>query len=302
MSDRVSRVESPSRGEVEISWKVPVTAAIAGALLVSVFVIYAIVVGPADESDTGAVQSTELPHGFTPLPGGSGIKVEFVTQGEEEIHVGIASAVPGTAEPRLAPPVEVAYWELETDAGSVLMDRQFGADTTANTTVVFNGEMISGDQHVVAHPVMASTQQSTTLEVTADGPGETFEFTFDVAEEVTVAGEVTVGDGWGYVDWSADANETAMVDVVVTFAGLEDPSSDALEVVRLVPGHLLDRTDGSGVVRAAPLFSYGGQYQLYRTGGSADAQPTRAPIVIEITSTVVTTLGEPVVVTFPNDA
>ena len=302
MSDRMAKNESPREGEAEISWKPPVIAAVVGALLVSVFVIYAIVAGPVDEPESGAVQSSELPQGFTALPGGTGLKLESVTQAEGEILVGVASAVPGTADPRQTPPVEIAYWELETEAGVVVMDRQFGADTTGSTTVAFTGEMVPGEQHLVAHPATDSTLRTTSLEHTADSPGRTFEFASDAGEGVTVTGKVTVGDGWGYVDWSVEGGTTAKVDVVVTFAGEDDQSTDAIEVTRLIPAHFLDPADASGVVRAAPLFAYGGRYQLYRSGGSGDARLTPTPIVIEVTAIVATTVGEPVVVKVPADA
>jgi hypothetical protein len=303
MSDRASNAASLREGESEISWKLPVIAAIVGALLVGVFVIYAVVAGPVDEPETDAVQSTDLPPGFVALSSGTGIKFESMTETEGSILVVASSAVPGSVDPDDVAPAEMARWELETDAGVVLMDGQYATNTAAgNTTVVFSGGKVSGEPHLVAYPATESTHRITTLEVTADSLGEGTEFAIDMGEGAVITGEVTAADGWGFVEWSTGGPMTAKVDVVVTFMGTDDPSTESIEEARLIPGHLAASPDDTGPVQAVPLFGYRGRYQLYPSGASASAGMDPTAIVMEIQSTAVTKVGEPVLVKFRADS
>lgn len=292
-------------GEGDLAWKPPVTAAIIGALLVSAYVIYAIVAGPtSDQEDlelvsagAEAVQSTELPPGFTTFPSGNGARIEVVSSSDDGLLLGVTSAAAGSEVPSEVPPDQIAYWELQSDAGVTEMEEQLSAiGVLGNTTVAFELDDVSGESQLVAYGVVDVVEHASDIETPPSvGLGET-DFSIEVEPGVTVDGVVTIGDGWGYVDWSLAGGVAAKLDVLVTFVGTDDPGTEEADETRLIPGHLRTLSQGIGAVEAAPLYGFDASYQLYRVGEPLNPANEPTSILIEFNADVVVTVGEPVLV------
>jgi hypothetical protein len=295
---------SDRHDESDIPWKPPVIAAIIGALLVAAFVIYAIVNGPVDDPEADAfaarpVPSKDLPPGYVSLPAtvpqpeGIGIKVEWVGREGGLSTVVVSSAIPGIADPDQFAPPDVAFWELGPEGERVMMDSQFASDSApGTTTIVFSTELIPSI--VVAHPVAGSTSVMEEIEFGPSTIGQEIPIALEVEPDAVITGIVTVGDGWGFVEWTAPADTYATLDVEARFPGTENPAADMLEPVRLVPMYDSSLSRPGSVITPTPLWSRGGSYVLVGDGGSfADADDVTS-IVLRITGSIVTHMDAPV--------
>ena len=297
----------PESGDREIPWKPPVIAAIIGGLLVATFVIFAIVTGPVEDPEAYhvaalVVPSTDVPPGYTVLSNGGdvGIKVESLTSEGGSTIVVVSSAVAGTTEPADSLLPDVAYWEMGPDDASVLMTFQMASDdATGTTTVVFANEAASSEMSVVGHPAVATAWARTDLEVSPDTIGQPVAFVVEVEPGIAITGSVTVGDGWGLVEWEAPDGMVATLDVEVTFVGTENPSADVLEPIRLVPVYNPELARPGTVISPRPLDGFGGRYTLYGDGRSLSEGAQATAIVIALHGIVVTETGEPVILQPP---
>jgi hypothetical protein len=296
-------------GASDIPWKPPVIAAIVGALVVAAFVIYAIVNGPTDppESDslfTQPVPSVDIPPGYVLLDrnGDVGIKVESVTRDSGSSIVVVSSAVAGTTDPSDSPPPDVAYWEMGPEGARVMMESQFASDgAVGTTTIVVPAEITEPGIAVVAHPTAALASAGMKIEVSPDMIGEPVVFALEVESGLVISGHVTVGDGWGTVEWVSPHGMVATLDVEVTFTGTENAAADVLEPMRLVPVYdpLLARP--GTVIIPRPLFGFGGSYGLYGDGRSLTDAGTVTSIVIDLNGAVVSETAEAVILNLASD-
>ena len=211
--------------------------------------------------------------------------------------VGVSSAVAGSEVPSEVPPDQVAYWELRSNAGAIEMDGQLSTiGILGNTTVAFATDDIPGGSQLVGYVVADTVEHASDIEVPADlGMGET-EFSIDVEPGVIINGVVTIGDGWGYVDWSLDGGVSAKLDVVVTFVGTDDPETDESDETQMIPGYSRTLSQGIGAIEAAPLYGFDGGYQLHRVGEPVSSENEPTAIVIEFNADVVVAVSDPVVV------
>lgn len=301
-------VEPASEGDSEIPWKPPVIAAIIGALLVSALVIYAIVAGPNDEpgdvtsgrTETEAVRSTDVPPGFTALPSGNGARIEAATSSDTLYVVGVSFAVAGSEAPSEVAPDQIAYWELRSDADAIVMTEQLSEiGILGNTTVVFGVGEVPGEPQLAAYPIADVVERTDEIEVPSDDIPGGVGFSIDVEPGVSVDGVVTIGDGWGHVDWSLEGGVTAKLDTVVTFVGTDDPGTEGIDETQLIPGHLRTLSQGLGAVEAAPLHGFSGSDQLDRVGEPLSSTNEPTAIVIEFDAEVVVAVSDSVAVGFP---
>lgn len=293
--------------ESDLPWKPPVIAAMVGAMLVSAFVIFAIVSGPTDDpvqvsqTQIGAepVESTDIPPGFTALPSGTGARIEAATSSSDSYLLGVSFAVAGSEVPGEVAPDQIAYWELRSDAGAIVMNEQRSElGILGNTTVAFALDGLPDEPQLAAYPVVDVVERSDEIEVPPEDVPGGIDFSIDIEPGVTVDGVVTFGEGWGHVDWSLDGGVTAKLDTVVTFIGTDDPETDEVDETQLLPGHVRTLSQGIGTFDAAPLFGFDGSYQLYRVGEPLNSANEPTAIVIEFTSKVVTAAPDPVSIGF----
>ncbi len=296
-------------GESEIPWKPPVISAILGALAVAAFVIYAIVSGPVDEpgSDDPFVPpapSADVPAGYTLLrsDGDVGVRVESVTRSGGSSIVVVSSAVEGTTDPAASPPPDVAYWELGPDGARTMMGAQIASDDAAGTTtILFPGEAIPSEAFVVVHPMEAIASAGAEIEVAPAMIGEPIAFVVDIEPGIAITGQVTVGDGWGTVEWKAPDGLVATLDVEVTFVGTQNPAADVSDPIRLVPAYDPALARPGTIIIPKPLYGFAGSYTLYGDGRSLTESGEATSIVIGLEGTVVTETAEPVVLNPPPD-
>ncbi|MEN8239356.1 MAG: hypothetical protein ABFR53_09165 [Actinomycetota bacterium] len=292
-------------GESDLAWKPPVIAAILGALLVGAFVIYSIVAGPADDpeeassapTDTAAAQSTDLPEGFTPFPSGNGARIEAVTPVEGSQYVAVSTAVSGSEAASEVAPDEIAYWELQTDAGTVPMREQLSAlGVLGNTSVVLEVDGVPGGSQLLAYVVSDVTERTSVIEAPLDDGSPETDFSIEIEPGVSVNGVVSIGEGWGHLVWSLEGGIAAKVDVVVTFVGTDDPSSEGIHETQLIPGHHRTLSQGIGAIESAPLYGFDGSYQLYRVGEPLSSANEPTSLLLEFTADVVVAVSDPVVI------
>lgn len=291
----------------EIPWRPPVIAAITGALAVSVFVIYAIVTGPTEPSEVDLialqpVPSIDVPPGYTPIPNdpGVGIKVESVVRDDGSSTVVVSSAVQGTTDPADSLPPDVAFWEMGPDGNRIVMATQLAAgDAVGTTTIVFPAEILPSDAFVVAHPVTQFASAESEIEVPPDMMGEPIAFVLEVMPGAAISGLVTVGAGWGTVEWSSPDGMVAALDVEVTFVGTENAAADAFDPIRLVPSYVPSLGLPRTVVMPRPLYGFGGRYGLQGDGRLLADGIEATAIVINLRGTVVTETGDPVNLELP---
>ena len=293
--------------ETEIPWRPPVIAAIIGALLVASFVIYAVVNGPseASESDVLAAQpvpSNDLPAGYTPLTDDSsiGMNVEAVTTDGGSTAVVVSSAVVGATDPADSSVPDIAYWEIGASAVRVPMDAQFATQGAfGRTTIMFPGVVTESDMSIVAYPTLGWASVGTQIEVPPNMVGESFTFGLEVEPGSMISGDVTLGDGWGTVEWNAPPGFVATLDVEVTFVGTENPAADAPEPIQLVPSYERDLARPGSVITPRPLWGFGGSYTLRGDGRSLTDGGELTTILVVIEGTVVTEIAEPIVLDLP---
>jgi len=290
-------------GGSEIPWKPPVIAAIMGALVVAAFVIFAIVNGPTDppESDSlfaQPVPSVDIPPGYVLLdPNGDvGVKVESVIQDSAYSIIVVSSAVAGTTDPSDSLSPDVAYWEIGLEGARVMMGSQFASDGAGGiTTIVVPAEISDPEATVVAHPAAVLASAGMEIEVSSDMIGEPVVFALEVEPGLVISGHVTVGDGWGTVEWSSPDGTVATLDAEVTFTGTENLAADVLEPMRLVPVYDPSLARPGTVIVPRPLFGFGGSYGLYGDGPSLTEVAEVTSIVIDLNGTVVSETAEAVV-------
>ena len=290
--------EHRSQDQEPIPWVAPVVAAVLGALLVGIYVIYAIVQGPGPEetpvaSTTVAVapetaESDSVPDGFTPVTEAVGASVEAFDVSSRGTITAIATAVAGGEDPGDVAPLDPAYWVLRTGGAETPMRSQYEqSGALGNITVEFQPFAELRDAAVIPYLAEDVVTEVITVDLDATVPqvfsGVTFEL--EAGASVTID-ELTIGDGWGWLSWSMAGGDVAKVDAIVTFVGTDDPSTpDDIDPTRLTPAHLQPLTQGSGSIPLPPMFGFDGSAQLVRSGEPLTAANQPTAILVEFTVT-----------------
>ena len=293
------------RTDGEIPWKPPVIAAIAGALVVGSLVIFALVNGPVEDPEADAlilqpVPSVDVPNGYTLTTndGDVGLKVESMTTDGGSSIVVVSSAVRGTTEPADSPPPDVAYWEMQPDGESTVMDVQSASKSAVGTTtIVFPVLDAASELIVLAHPTASVVSESATMEVGPDALGEPIAFDLGFEPDIAISGELVVGDGWGTVEWTSPDGMVATLDVVVTLVGTGNPEGVS-EPIQLVPVYDSSLAGPDAIIVNRPLYGFGGSYVLHGDGRVLADGGQVTSIVIEVEGTVVTETADALVLTF----
>ena len=283
----------PIEGESEIPWKPPVIAAILGALVVGVYVIYAIVAGPGVEDDV----VPDPPSGYTELTDAVGARVEQVTSTPTLTHIAVSTATNRTSNPSDTSPLDVAYWELKTPSGSVAMQGQYRWPALVGTgtellSVTFPPDTPTAGGELVAYAARSIVGAVRELELPSDLPQSVNDVRIDLGEGVIVVIEsLTIGENGGYVEWTVTEGTSARVDVIVRFVGTGgSPIDDTIAVPDYAGPYLTDLEVGG--VSGLP-YSFGSQYRLVRSRDSFDGEPSTVTMV-EIRVEAVTAVADPV--------
>ena len=295
-------------GESEIPWKPPVIAAILGALVVGVYVIYAIVTGPSVESDESPPVTTvaapqpsdAFPPGYVQITDEVGARVESVTSTPAATVVAVTTAVPGSIDPKKVRLLEVAYWELTTPSESLEMQGQYrwpglvGNDGGYVTVQFAPGAATVGGE-LVAYAVESVVDESQTLDLAADLPARVTDYRIDVGDgPVIVVDSLTIDEDGGYVQWRVEGGLTARLDVVVRFLGT---SASGIDDTLLIPEYADPFSLDPELTEVSPLpYAFGSQYRLVRSGVPIDGTAPMG-IVVEFRASAVTSVVDPVALT-----
>jgi len=294
----------------EISWKPPVVAAIAGALTVAVFTIYAIVTGPgvddvsSDEVSQGLTSSAQLPAedlspGLVLITEDVGARVESVTGVPSATLVFVSTSVPGSVDAATVAPGDVAFWELVTPAGTFAMLDQIGlTDPTGSglrtQTISFPADVASPSSELLAYVVDTSIDESVTIELPSDLPAEITDVRIDLeAGPVVVVDSLRITDDGGYIEWRVEGGFTARVEVRLRFAGT---SGSGLDGTTLVPEYARDFQRYASISGDPPqeLYTFGSRYRLVRLGTPLDTENLPTGLSVELRVTAVTSVADPV--------
>jgi hypothetical protein len=301
-------------GESELPWVPAVVAAALGAFLVGAFVVYAVVTGPVeeevltDETSTTTmpaipVEATGFPDGFVAVTDEIGARVLATNSSTGAVTVAVSTAVAGNLDPAEVEPLDVAFWVLgERDAALfVPMVRQYVTiGSLGNVTVEFPPQASLDGFELTPHLSSgASTSHTLTLDLDATVPQVLGGMMIDFGDgRVVVIDELTIGDGWGWIEWSTLGGAVATVDVTVTFEGTDDPGSDMIDPTRLASAHR-PPPGFFGVRVPPPLSGFTGSASLVRVGEPLSSMNSPTAITVDVTATVPDSvvLGSPIPLT-----
>lgn len=307
-------VGASGEGESELPWVPAVVAAALGALLVGAFVVYAVVAGPvedevlADETSTTMlpsvpVEATGFPDGFVAVTDQIGARVVATDSSTGAVTVAVSTAVAGNLDAAEVEPLDVAFWVLgERDTALfVPMVRQYATiGALGNVTVEFPPQVSLDGFELTPHLASStSTSRTQTLDLDATVPQILAGMMIDFGDgRVVVIDELTIGDGWGWVEWSTLGGAVATVDIVITFEGTDDPGSDTIDPTRLASAHL-QPPGFAGVVVPPPLYGFTGSGSLVRVGEPLTSMNSPTAITVDVTATVPDSvvLGSPIPLT-----
>lgn len=295
--------ERPPEGESDLPWVPAVVAACLGAVLVGAFVVFAVVTGPDGEEEQAAdttsttsttvapVASEQPPDGFLLLTeevAGAAIATQVTPRGA---IVTVATAVPGSSDPGAVRPAEVAYWELETDGGTVTMIEQSVAKIgVGNIVVTFPLPASLGEPNLIPHVAVVTTDEVSIVSFDTTLPRVVDPFPIEAAGVVITVEELSFDESWGWLAWSSDV--PVRIDPTITFVGTDDPSTPDEDPTSLVP---LSRQPFAFSMPTRPLptpYGLDGAESLVRAGEpiAGDNQPTS--VIVELAITVPTVIEE----------
>jgi hypothetical protein len=305
-----SEPDGAREGEGDLPWVPAVIAAIAGALVVSAFVVLSIVTEPEVADDQTAttstttamatpVQSDQLPEGFTSLTPEVGAQVEDVTVSARGTFVAVSTAVPGGTDPAEVPPIEVAYWELESDGVPNVMTEQYGElGILGNITIVFPSLPQMRQPELRAYVAEGADEQSLTIDLPDDFalPATYAGITIDMGDGRSVQiTELTIGEGWGYVSWVTEGDFPTKLETVVTFVGTDDPATeDVVDPTRLTSPHLRTIGQGTGPRPVPGMYGFSGSSQLVRSGEPLGESNAPSALTVEFRAVMPAAIAEPV--------
>ena len=288
-----------SEGSSDLPWVPAVVAAVLGALVASVFVVFAVVSGPDAEADEVTestattstqpppVQSSEVPPGFVAVTEQVGADVVSVTASPDSTIVAIATAVTGGADPATIEPLDVAYWALESGGSINEMVEQYSQrGALGNSTVEFSPLAISGEATLTPWVGTGESSDSVVIELDSTVPQVVSSQRLEVGDAVVLVEELSIGDGWGWVDWSVEEGTVARVETIVTFIDTDDPATEDVDPTTLTPAHLRTISQGSGSRPLPPLYGFSGSEQLVRSGEPLGASNPHTAIEVEFRVTV----------------
>ena len=301
-------------GNDAVPWVPPVIAAIVGALVVSGFVIYAVVRQPepgqpqatttTSAPEPQAVASDTFAEGFTAVTDEVAAKVERLEVSERASVIAVATSVAGGSPAETVLPLDPAYWIIRNAGVESPMVTQYDqAGALGNITVEF--EPFAQLREVAVVPYVADNvvTQVETLEFDASLPLTITDFVLELpgAGSVVIE-ELSIGGSWGWFSWSASDGQVAKVDVVVTFVGTDDPSTpDDVDPTLLTMPHLRPLTQGRGSLPLPPMYGFAGSSWLEQAGETlrGDNEPTG--ITVEVTATAPTSVTRGPVIELDSD-
>jgi hypothetical protein len=260
----------------ETPWKIPVSAAILGALMTAIYVIFTIVNAPTEDPDAleseVRVESSGVPSGYVAANIDVGMRADVLRWDSEGATAFVSSVVSGGVDPATIAAVEVARWELSTAGGRTSMFGQSVATATPGAvTVEFNPVPDGGPATLTSTLPGRIEEVDDVLTLSAGLPTAVVDHRITVGDHVIVVDELVINEEGGWMQWHLEGGVAARVDAVASLDGLAFAASD----------------DGTDV---EPPWNQRRMVQLRRVGEAPSDPPFN--ITIELNLLVVTSPGE----------
>lgn len=257
----------------EMPWKLPVSAAILGALVTAIYVIFTIVNAPTEDPDVAADSST-LPSGHTAVTSDVGMRADVLRWDGQGTTVFVSSVVSSDVDPGTTAPVEVASWELASAGGNTSMTGQSVASATPGAVTVEFIPIPGGEPPVLTATLPGRIEEADdVLTMSAGLPTVVANHRIAVGDHVVVVDDLIVDEHGGWLRWHLESGVAAKVDVAVSLDGL------AFAVSR----------DGTA---AEPPWNRRQVTQLVRVGSARSESDSPFDITVELYLSVVASSGD----------
>ena len=293
--------ERPREGESDLPWVPAVVSATLGALVVGVFVVFAVATGPDTPEEVTTTttlevaiapeQGTNPPPSFVAVTADVAAAIVGFSDGPRGSVAAVVTAVDAGVDPATVPPLDVAYWALDQPGGEQPMRGQYSEKgVIGNITVEFPPGPVAEDRAMVPYVAGEAITETFEIELEAAVPqaieGQRLELT---TGDVVVIDGLTIGDGWGWLDWSTERSAVAKVETIVTFVGTDDPGTeDVVDPTQLLSPHLVPLRPVTGVPPLGPLYGFTGSDRLARFAEPLSTSNAPTAISVEFRVTVPT--------------
>ena len=295
--DRQDLMQSPygddDVGDGEIPWKPPVVAAMLGALLMAIYVIFAVVTGPSEEPEVVVttpdgesidIVQDEFPVGYAAVSPDVALRADVVSVENDGTTVYVSSVVRAGAGH--VEPVEVATWSLLAPEGAQIVGiATESVLSPGGTTIQFDSTADMGTLVMLASLPGEVASSSTSIDVDS-APVQLVDYEILGDGFKVVIDELQAGESGGTLQWHLVAGIAARVDVVVTI-NLRGSS-----VEFMTPYNPLN--EQVATVAQTPTWALAGRSQLIGDFDASDEEGHEAAVsaTIEFTVSVVTELGD----------
>ncbi len=218
----------------ETPWKLPVAAAIVGALLTATFIVYSIATAPDDllESTSSTVvalegtpiEATGFPPGYVEVASGVAMRAEVMRTDSLSTTVYVSSVVESGTEAASVSPVDVASWSVTSTSAETAIEYQHSSRTALGGTTIELSPTLDLEHAVVVATLPGTIEDvDDVLTMSPDVPALATNHRIEIGDAAVVIDELSIGNGYGSILWHLEGGLAAKVDVVVTFDGVEFP-------------------------------------------------------------------------------
>ncbi len=286
---------------VEAPWKIPVAAAIVGALVTAIFIILSIVNAP--EEDLAAahatlpanalppVEATGFPAGYAAVSDDVAMRVDVMSTDQDSTTLFVSSTVVAGAEPESVGAVDVARWTVNSIGSEASMVYQHASRIALGAVTVGLSQVFDPQDAVVVATLAGAVVDATdVLTLSPDVPSVVTDHRIRINDStVLIVDELAIGNGYGSIQWHIEGGFGARVEVAVVFDGadfplaLYSPSNEALDF-------------DTGEQHMAQPWNPVGETTLVRVGESLTTSSSPSGIAVTFHVSVVTEAGEDVVI------
>jgi hypothetical protein len=257
----------------EMPWKLPVSAAVLGALVTAIYVIFTIVNAPTEDPDAAA-DARALPSGYIAASNDVGMRADVLRRDGQGTTVFVSSVVSGGVDPGTTAPVEVASWVLASAGDSASMIGQSVASATPGAVTVEFIPISDGELHVLTATLPGPIEEvDDVVTMLAALPVAITDHRIEVGDHVIVVDDLVIDEQGGWMRWHLESGVAAKLDVVVSIDGLAFAVS-------------------GGGSAAEPPWNQRRAMQLLRVGGAPSDSDSPCNITVELYSSVVTVPGD----------
>lgn len=264
----------------EMPWKLPVAAAMLGALLTAIYVIFTIVNAPPTDPDVSpsdaAVEASGFPSGYVPVSSDVAMRGDVLRWDSTGTTVLISSATRGEADPSAVTPIEVAAWSLTTIGGEASMVRQSMSEATPGAVTVELNPVEDVDSLTLNAVLPGSVEDvEDVMTIPAEFPVTVADHRIVFDDDAVIVVDMLVDADGGWIRWHLEGGVAAKLDVLVSVDGAAYATS----------------SDGTGSPR---LWGQRDAVELVMVGGESSTVGTPMDIAVEMSGSVAATPGEQV--------